>query len=147
MSKVWTWAGPYAMAIFWTLVLGMLLSRVPLLKQSLSGPSTMAMSQIVRMVSYAGALFMVWMLSYRTTREIPDDGEGLAFLRAILRPLTAFIVVFVACRILLTMEAPFPRSAGRLSAHWIIVMAMATSAFWLTVSWILHSHTLIAFFE
>lgn len=36
------------------------------------------------------------MLSYRTTREIPDDGEGLAFLRAILQPLTAFLVVFVA---------------------------------------------------
>jgi eukaryotic-like serine/threonine-protein kinase len=147
MLKVWAWAGPYAMAIFWTLVLGMLLSRVPLLKQSFAGPTTMAMSQIVRMVSYAGALFMVWMLSYRTTREIPDDGEGFAFLRAILRPLTTLIVVFVACRILLTIEAPFPRSAGRLSAHWIIVMAMAMSAFWLTVSWVRHSHALIAFFE
>lgn len=123
MSKVWAWAGPYAMAIFWTLVLGMLLSRVPLLKQSLAGPPSMAMSQIVRMVSYVAALFMIWMLSFRTAHEIPDDGEGRTFLRAILRPFTTFMVVFAACKILLSLEAPLPRSAGRLSAHWIIVMA------------------------
>ena len=147
MSKIWAWAGPYVTTIFWTLVLGMLLSRVPLVKQTFTGLTSMAVSQMVRVASYGIALLMMWMLSFRTTREIPDDGEGLTFLRSILPPLTAFLVVFAACKMLLTMELPLPRSAGRLSAHWIIVMAMAMSAFWLTVSWVRHSDALIAFFE
>lgn len=146
MSKSWTWVGPYAIAIFWTLVLGLLLSRVPLLKAT-PGSLTSVVSQFVRMVSYGAALFMVWMLSFRTTREIPDDGEGLTFLRAILRPLTAFLVVFAACKILLSMDTPPPHSAGKLTAHWIVVLSMAMSALWLTVSWVRHSHALIAFFE
>jgi eukaryotic-like serine/threonine-protein kinase len=147
MSKVWTWAGPYVTTIFWTLVLGMLLSRVPLVKQTFAGLTSMAVSQMVRVTSYGLALLMMWMLSFRTTREIPDDGEGLTFLRSILPPLTAFLIVFAACKILLNLELPLPRSAGGLSAHWIIVMAMAMSAFWLTVSWVRHSDALIAFFE
>src|SRR5688500_17395945 len=147
MSKIWAWAGPYVTTIFWTLVLGMLLSRVPLVKQTFAGFTSMAVSQMVRVASYGIALLMMWMLSFRTTREIPDDGEGLTFLRSILPPLTAFLVVFAACKILLPMELPLPRSAGRLSAHWILVMAMAMSAFWLTVSWVRHSDALIAFFE
>lgn len=134
------------MAIVWMLILGMLLSRVPLVKHTLGGAS-LAVSQIIRVGSYGAALFMVWMLSFRTTREIPDDGEGLTFLRSILRPLTAFMIVFAACKILLNIEAPFPRSATVLSMHWVISMAMALSAFWLTVAWVRHSHALIAFFE
>jgi eukaryotic-like serine/threonine-protein kinase len=135
------------MTIFWTLLLGALLSRVPLVQQTVLGPTSMAVSQMVRAASYGAALFMIWMLSFRTAREIVNDGGGLTFLRAILRPLAGFFVIFAAFKILLDTGAPFPRSAGRLSAHWIIVMAMATAAFWLTVSWVRHSHALIAFFE
>ena len=147
MSKIWGWAGPYVTTIFWALVLGMLLSRVPLVNQTSPGPTSMAVSQIFRVTSYGVALLMIWTLSFRTTREIPDDGEGLTFLRSILPPLTAFLIVFVACKIFLDMELPLPRSAGRLSAHWIIVITLAMSALWLTVSWIRHSDALIAFFE
>jgi serine/threonine-protein kinase len=147
MSKIWAWAGPYVSAILWTLLLGMLLSRVPLLKQSLVGHTSMAVSHVVRMVSYGAALFMMWMLSFRTAREIPDDGKGWTFLRAILRPLTGFLIVFTACKMIVDTEAPLPRSAGLLSAQWIMAMAMATAAFWLTVSWVRHSDALIAFFE
>ena len=135
------------MAIVWMLILGMLLSRVPLVKHTLGGATSLAVSQIIRVGSYGAALFMMWMLSFRTMREIPDDGEGLTFLRSILRPLTAFMVVFAACKILLNIEAPFPRSTTILSMHWVISMAMALSAFWLTVAWVRHSHALIAFFE
>ena len=147
MPKIWAWAGPYIMAILWMLILGMLLSRVPLVKHTFGGPTSLAVSQVVRAISYGAALFMMWMLSFRTTREIPDDGEGLTFIRSILRPLTAFMVVFVACKILLNIEAPFPRSAARLSMQWVASMAMAMSAFWLTVAWVRHSNALIAFFE
>lgn len=135
------------MTIFWTLILGSLLSRVPLVKHTVLGLSSMAVSQMVRAVSYGAALFMIWMLSFRTTREMLEDGQGVTFLRAILRPLTGFLVVLAASKILLDTEAPFPRSAARLSAHWIIVMAMATTALWLTVSWVRHSDALIAFSE
>jgi eukaryotic-like serine/threonine-protein kinase len=147
MPKILAWAGPYIMAILWMLILGMLLSRVPLVKHTLGGPTSLAVSQIVRAVSYGAALFMMWMLSFRTTREIPDDGEGLTFLRSILRPLTAFMIIFAACKILLNIEASFPRSAARLSMQWATSMAMAMSAFWLTVAWVRHSNALIAFFE
>jgi len=129
------------------LVLGMLLSRVPLVKHTLGGPTSQAVSQVVRAASYGAALFMIWMLSFRTAREIPDDGEGLTFLRSILRPLAAFMVIFVFSKILLNTGAPFPRSAARLSLQWIFSIAMATSALWLTVAWVRHSHALIAFFE
>jgi eukaryotic-like serine/threonine-protein kinase len=147
MLKIWAWAGPYIMAILWMLILGMLLSRVPLVKHTLGGPTSLAVSQMVRAVSYGAALFMIWMLSFRTTREIPDDGEGLTFLRSILRPLMAFMVIFAAWKILLNVEAHFPRSAARLSMQWGTSMAMAMSAFWLTVAWVRHSNALIAFFE
>jgi eukaryotic-like serine/threonine-protein kinase len=147
MSKIWVWAGPYILAIIWMLILGMLLSRVPLVKHTLGGSTNLAVSQIIRAGSYGAALFMMWMLSFRTTREIPDDGAGLTFLRSILRPLTAFMVIFAAYKLLLDTETPFPRSAARLSMQWIISMAMAMSAFWLTVAWVRHSPALISFFE
>ena len=147
MSKIWAWTGPYVTTIFWTLIFGMLLSRVPLVKHTFAGLTSMAVSQMVRVTSYGVALFMMWMLSFRTTRQIPDDGEGLTFLRSILPALTAFLVVFAACKILLNMEPPLLRSAGRISAHWIIVMAMAMTALWLTVSWVRHADALVALFE
>lgn len=135
------------MAIVWMLILGMLLSRVSLVKHTTGGSTSLAVSQIVRVGSYGAALFMMWMLSFRMTREIPDDGQGLTFLRSILRPLTAFMVIFAAWKILLNTETLFPRSPARLSMQWVVSMAMAMSAFWLTVAWVRHSHALITFFE
>lgn len=147
MSKIWGWAGPYVMTIVWTLLLGMLLSRVPLIKQSLLGHTTLAVSQIIRTVSYAGALFMICMLSFRTTRELPDDGAALSFFRGILRPLTALLVLFAGYKIVLGPDAALSRSTNTLTAHWTMVLGMAAAAFWLTVSWVRHSDALIASFE
>ena len=135
------------MAILWMLVLGMLLSRVPLVKHTFGGPTSQAVSQIVRAVSYGVALFMMWMLSFRTVHEIPDDGKGLTFLRSILRPLTAVMVLFAVCKILLNTEVSLPRSTATLSMQWVTSLAMATSTLWLTLAWVRHSHALIAFFE
>ena len=147
MSKIWTWAGPYVMATFWMLVLGMLLSRVPLIKHPWGDSTNQAVSHVVRAMSYAAALFMIWLLSVRTTREIPDDGKALTFLRSILRPLMAVMVLFTACKILLNMATPLLGSAAGFSLQWTISIVMAMSVLWLTVAWVRHSHALIAFFE
>ena len=93
------------MTIFWTLLLGSLLSPVPLVKHTLLGPSSIAVSQMVRVASYGAALFMIWMLSFRTAREMVEDGQGVTFLRAILRPLTGFLVLFAASKVILGTEA------------------------------------------
>ena len=92
-------------------------------------------------------MLIVWLLFSRTTHQIPDDEGGLAFLRGILRPSTALLIVFVSFRLLEQSDVIASYSVSRMSAHWIGVLSMVAAASWLTVSWVCSSHALIAFCE
>ena len=135
------------MAIFWILLLGTILSFVPLVKADDSASTGIIVSHAIRLASYMAAMLIVWLLFSRTTHQIPDDESGLAFLRGILRPSTALLIVFVSFRLLEQSDVIASYSVSRMSAHWIGVLSMVAAASWLTVSWVRSSHALIAFCE
>ena len=135
------------MAIFWILLLGTILSFVPLVKADDSASTGIIVSHAIRLASYIAAMLIVWLLFSRTTHQIPDDEGGLAFLRGILRPSTALLIVFVSFRLLEQSDVIASYSVSRMSAHWIGVLSMVAAASWLTVSWVRSSHALIAFCE
>lgn len=146
MWKTWAWAGPYVMAIFWVLVLGIVLSLVPLIKQPLFGSSNIV-SQTVLLISECAGLLLAWLLVNRMTHEIPEDEQGLTFLRSILRPAAAFIVAFVLDYLLQRSELMAFHPMSRAGAHWIGALGMASVALWLTLVWVGRSAALIAFCE
>ena len=147
MSGSWGWLGQYAIAIVLALALGTILGRVPLFTHTFIGSIGLRTSHIAWYTGYGGALIMLWLLSHRASREIREDGEGLTFLRAILRPMAAVVLVFFGYKLLLSFNSTIFGNTVRPVYHWLYVLGILTAAAWLTFSWLRHAGALIKCIE
>lgn len=147
MSRSWGWVGQYGIAIALALLLGFVLSRVPLFQQTLIGPIGLPASAVARLLGDGVALVILWLLAHRAARELPADRAGRTFLRTILRPLTTVILVFLGYKTLALQAAPAFGSSGTIIAHWLYVFGLLGATVWLTLAWVHNFGALTTFLE
>lgn len=147
MSRSWSWVGQYGMAMALALLLGFVLSRVPLFQQTLVGAVGLPASAVVRLLGENVALVILWLLAHRAAQELPADRAGRSFLRAILMPLTAVILVFLGHKTLALQAAPAFVSGGTILTHWLYVFGLLGATVWLTLAWVRNVGALTTFLE
>ena len=129
------------------LLLGFVLSRVPLFQQTLVGTVGVPASAVARLFGDGVALVFLWLLAHRAARELPSDRAGRTFLRTILRPLTTVILIFLGYRTLWLQAAPAFGSSGTIISHWLYVFGLLGATAWLTLAWVRNFGALTTFLE
>ncbi|HEU4503137.1 MAG TPA: serine/threonine-protein kinase [Nitrospira sp.] len=142
MSKSLHWIIPHASGILAALLLGPLLGSmawveffsIPL--TAVTGPNA------VRLVTEGIALGLVMAFAVSAYEQLPDNGRGSSFLRSIVIPSAALIVVVFSAKALGSVGLPLIHQMG-LSAfvqgYTIVVVACGL---WLTIAWLRHMHLL-----
>ncbi len=147
MSRSWSWVWQYGMAVALTLLLGFALSRVPLLQQTLVGTVGLPASAVARLLGDGVAFVILWLLACRAARELPEDKAGRTFLRTILRPLTAVILIFLGYKALALQAAPVLSATGATLSNWFYVTGLLGATVWLTLAWVFNFGALTTFLE
>ncbi|MGH7205210.1 MAG: serine/threonine-protein kinase [Nitrospiraceae bacterium] len=147
MSRSWGWVGQYGMAIALALLLGLVLSGVPLFQETLVGAVGLPASAVARLLGDGVALVILWLLAHRAARALPADRAGRTFLRTILRPLTTVILVLLGYKTLALQAASAFGSSGTIIAHWLYVFGLLGATVWLTLAWVRNFGALTTFLE
>ena len=147
MSRSGGWVWQYGMAIVLALLLGVALSRVPLLQQTRVGTVGLPASVVARLLGDGVALVILWLLASRAARELPEDKAGRTFLRTILRPLTTVILIFLGYKTLALQATPLLSATGATLSNWFYVTGLLSAAVWLTLAWVFNFGALTTFLE
>jgi serine/threonine-protein kinase len=138
MSKNLHWIIPHATGIVAALLVGPLISSmawvdfisVPL--TSLTGASA------VRLMSHGIALGLLMALAVTAYQQLPDNGRGLSFLRIIVLPAAALIVVIFAGKTLRTSASALVLNIGPSLFAQIYTIILVACGVWLTIAWLRH---------
>ena len=147
MSRSWGWVGQYGMVIGLALLLGFVLSRVPLFQQTLVGTVGLPASAVARLFGDGVALVILWLLAHRAAQELPADRAGRTFLRTILRPLTTVMLIFLGYKTFWLQAATAFGSSGTMISHWLYVFGLLGATAWLTLAWVRNVGALTTFLE
>lgn len=142
------WLLQYLSTILLALLLGLLLSRVPLfqettvklgklplLKKTPVAESTLRASHMVQYMGYGGALFLLWAVGLRVAGQIPETSKGRSLLRRIITPLTTMIILALAYHaFLLPGEKPLLDKGGMETYNRIFIMVIMTATVWLILA-------------
>ncbi|MGH7233062.1 MAG: hypothetical protein ACREJU_17145, partial [Nitrospiraceae bacterium] len=137
----------YTVAILLALACGPLLGSVPLFTHTVIGGVGLRTSHALSIIGVSGALLMLWLLSHRAARQIPEDGKGLTFARAILPPLATVILVFIGYQMLLLLDGPVFGARERSVYRSGYLVGIMGAAAWLTLTWVRNAGALTKFVE
>ncbi len=153
MERPWNWATMYGVAIVVAALLGFLLGKVPLFKETTVAVGSLPLfqktpvadmrlsaSQAVLYLGYGSALLLFWIAGIRLARQIPHDGKGRTVLRCLVPPLITLLVLSVGYKAFLPPghDPPFTKAALELY-NWVFVLTTVTASIWLTMAWFRHS--------
>lgn len=138
MSKSLHWIIPHATGIVTALLLGPLLSgmawveyfSIPL--TAVTGPNAL------RLVSQSIALGLLMALAVSTYQQLPDNGRGSSFLRTILLPSAALIVIILGGKTFRTYGSPLILQIGSSLFAQAYTVALVACGLWLTIVWLRH---------
>src|SRR3990172_1543399 len=132
--KKWGWVVQYVIAIFLALLLGAILSSIQLFKETSLGIRRLTASDVVQFLGYGSALVLLWLLATRAASQLPEDRKGLSFLRQIVVPLAALIVVSVGYGVVWLLLGPFLDESGTTIYNWVFVLGIVGTALWLALA-------------
>jgi serine/threonine protein kinase len=138
MSKSLHWIFPHVTGILAVLVGGMLVSSTPWIEffsiplTSVTGPNA------VRLLAEAIALGLVMSFAVTAFEQLPDNGRGLGFLRTILFPLVAVVILIFAGKALRVNGLSLVQQIG--PSHFLqgYTIVLVGSGLWLTIIWLRH---------
>lgn len=138
----WGWLAPYGGAIIGVLVGGSVLAGRPAL-QHLAIPSIgISASAGIHLLAHVLGLGLAFLVAHRAAAQLPDDGAGATFFRAILRPLASLAICILAGRKLGELLAPFASPDLHYYGKWALLAATVGSGAWLTAAWLGHTEAL-----
>lgn len=130
----WVWVAQYGIAILLAVFLGAVLGNMQLFREATLGPGGWTASELVQFVAYGSALVVFWLLAIRAADEIPEDRNGLAFLRRLLVPVAAVLVVSIGYGVLWLLLGPFLDPTSRTIYNWVFVLGIVATALWLVLT-------------
>lgn len=136
MSKSLHWIIPHVTGIVAALLLGPLLSgmawveffSIPL--TAVTGPNA------VRLLSQGIALGLLMALAISAYQQLPDNGRGSSFLRTIVLPSAALIVIIFGGKMLRTLGSPLILQIGPSVFAQTYTLVLVSCGFWLTIAWL-----------
>ena len=142
--KSWNWVVQYSIAMILAVLLGTLLASFPLFRESALGHTRIRASNLVQFLGYGGALLLFWFAGRRASSQLQEDKKGLSTLHYVIMPLVSLVVLSGAYEVLLQVVGPFLGKTGKSIYNWLFIVGLASSALWLTVTWLRHSESLVA---
>ncbi|HKT33652.1 MAG TPA: serine/threonine-protein kinase [Nitrospira sp.] len=138
MSKSLHWIIPHAAGILAALLLGPLLSAMSWVEFFSIPLTTVSGANAVRLVSQGIALGLLMAFAVSAYQQLPNNGRGLSFLRAVVLPSAALIVAIFGGKTLRTVGSPLIVQIGPswfMQAYTIVLVACGL---WLTIVWLRH---------
>jgi hypothetical protein len=146
-GKMWVWMVQYGITILLLLLLGSTAANIPLFKDTALIETKLDASQLVEFLGYGGALAMAWLMSRKAAVLLDRDRSGFAFLRPLVVPLTALLVVSASHKIALVLMSPFFSKADRLAYNWTFVVLILASTLWVILAWFFKSAPMLESLE
>src|SRR5690349_9836850 len=138
MSKNLHWIIPHAAGILAALLLGPLLSGMAWV-EFISLPLTnVTGANAVRLVSQGIALGLLTALAVSAYQQLPDNGRGTGFLRAVVLPSAALIVAIFGGKTLRTVGSPLIAQIGPSLYTQVYTIVLVACGLWLTIVWLRH---------
>lgn len=136
MPKHLSWVVPHAAGILAALLAGPLLSgmawveffSIPL--TPVTGPNA------VRLTADVIALALILSLAVSAHQELPENGRGSSFFRAIVFPLATLIIVIFGGKALRTAGLPLVQDIGSSNVFRVQAIALIGTGLWLTTAWL-----------
>lgn len=147
MTNVSSWALQYFVVILVALFAGPVLSKLPA-AQSL--PITffdLNGSQTIRLVIEETCLVVLCLLAIRAYRQIPDNGRGSSFVRQLVLPATALLVLIATDRTLRVAGLTIIERFGSQRYTVAYTAGLILMGIWITAAWLLNLDALYRFFS
>jgi serine/threonine-protein kinase len=138
MSKSVHWIIPHASGILAALLLGPLLSGMAWAEFFTIPLTAVTGGNAIRLVSQGIALGLVMALAVSALQQLPDNGRGSSFLRGIVLPSAALVVVIFGGRALYTAGLPLIHQMGPTLFVEGYTLALVGGGLWLTIAWLRH---------
>ena len=142
MSKSLHWIIPHASGILVALLLGPLLSGMAWVEYFGIPLTSITGANAVRFVSQSIALGLVMAFAASAYQQLPDNGRGSSFLRSIVLPSAALLVVLLSGKILRSVGFPLIQQLGPAFYIQGYTMVLLACGIWLTVMWLRHMESL-----
>ena len=131
MTDRWGWLVRYAIVMVVALVLGAALGAMDLFKDTRLMGKGLSASHFVRALGFGGALAVLWVVAYRATPLIHEQGPRWRILGTSVLPLATLIVVGSAHGVLLLVLNPLMDRTVHQTYDWLIIIGIIGSAAWL----------------
>jgi predicted Ser/Thr protein kinase len=138
MSKSAHWILPHATGILAALFLGPMLSTMAWVDDFAIPLTAVSGGHAVRLLSHGIALGLLIALAWSAHEQLPDNGRGSSFLRMIVLPTAALIVVIFGGKALRTAGLPLIQQIGPSVFAQGYTMALLACGLWLTITWLRH---------
>jgi serine/threonine-protein kinase len=138
MSKSVHWIIPHASGILAALLLGPLLSGMAWVEFFTIPLTAVTGANAIRLVSQSLALGLVMVFAASAYQQLPENGRGSSFLRAIVLPSATLVVVIFGGRVLPTAGWPLIQQMGTPLFVQVYTLALVGCGLWLTIAWLRH---------
>ncbi|WP_447977746.1 serine/threonine-protein kinase [Candidatus Nitrospira bockiana] len=139
MVRTWGWLGQYAVAMLLAPLAAAFLSQLPLFRSTTLGHLAVTAAVAARITGNGLALYLLWRMATRLSLlGTADDEPALSFLRHIVRPFSAVLMVFLAHKTLVPHLLPLLGDLGRMAYPWLFIAASMSAAAWFTLTWVGH---------
>ncbi|HTL60372.1 MAG TPA: serine/threonine-protein kinase [Nitrospira sp.] len=138
MSKSLHWILPHVSGILVALLLGPLVSSMAWVEYVNIPLTSISGANAVRFLSQGIAIGLVMAFAVSAYQQLPDNGRGSTFLRAIVLPLAAVVVLIFGGKTLRSLGLPLIHQIGTslyVQGYTIVLLACGL---WLTIAWLRH---------
>jgi serine/threonine-protein kinase len=147
MINASSWAFQYCIVVLAALFAGPLLSKLPAAQSFPITFFTLDGSQTVRLLVEETCLAILCLLSIRAFRQLPDNGKGSSFVRQLVLPATALLVVIATDKTLRVVGFSLIERVGPQRYTLGYTAGLLLTGIWFTAAWLLNLDALYRSFS
>ncbi|CUQ66971.1 serine/threonine-protein kinase [Candidatus Nitrospira inopinata] len=147
MTKALGWTCSYFLVLLMALFGGPLLSKLPFSQAAPLAFHALNGSQTVRVLMEGTGLVALSLVTIQAYRWMPDNGSGFSFLRKLVFPLTALVLLIVVDRTIRAAEFPLIDSIGSRYYRLSYASGLTLAGLWVTAGWLSKLDSLRCFFS
>lgn len=147
MINASSWTFQYLAIALFVLLVGPALSKLPAAQTFALTLFGLGSAQTLRLIVEGSGLAILCILSLRAYRRMPDNGQGLSFIRTLVLPLTAMFVLLATDKTLRVAGRPLIEHLGSQRYAIAYSASLTLTALWVTAAWLLHFDALHRFFS
>ncbi|MCP9438835.1 MAG: serine/threonine protein kinase [Nitrospira sp.] len=147
MTKALGWTCWYFLVLLMALFGGPLLSKLPFLQTDPLTLHTLNGSRTIRVFMEGTSLVALSLVTIQAYRRMPDNGSGFSFLRKLVFPLAALVLLIVMDRAIRAAKFPLMDSIGSQYYRLSYASGLTLAGLWVTAGWLSNLDSLRCFFS